>query len=740
MALYTYHHDALAITEAGRTWVRRCLVEDGSIFDGGAISTATNFDALDQYFVRQPDVGVGGFYEKLKSQLQDAPPVSCKLMAEVIWALFLFPSNITAETKRDSILQVWSWSGDDLDPKHPMLTDAMLDGIGSAGMGVNTNRWREVNYIIGLGQSIKKIAPVERAAIFSSYDRFLSWMDKVPQEGNRQFRHMLRYFLFPERVERMSSNGDRRKVLAGFGMATMRQTSSWTDRQFDDAMLSLRREQEAALGTDEIDFYLEPLRKRWKAENEPDEEGANGTDEAEPNSVKEPAVPYSRRTSARNLILYGPPGTGKTWQLQKLFARYTDQPADLDRATWEQQLLARYGWRPVIAAALAELGQPVKASVLEQHPLIVAKARQRKRRTPVRSTLWGYMQSHTPADVSTVKVADRRPPYVFSKSNSADWSLVDSWQDEDAEAAELWQAWRGGPASTARPVQRYRVVTFHPSYSYEDFVIGLRPVAVMDSEEGATGFRMVDGVFKQICADARANPGKPYALFIDEINRANIAKVFGELITLIEPDKRTRYDADGELVAGLEVQLPGTGDGEEEGERFGVPENLDIYGTMNTADRSIALLDIALRRRFEFKEVAPDYSVIDRQVEGVNLARLLARINDRLEFLADRDRRIGHAYFTRVSDLEDLRSVLRSQVIPLLQEYFFDDWGRVEGVLSSSNGRSPFIRRQVLDGASLFSRNAEFDTVERLRFELTAEERWTAEAFVSIYAADETVA
>lgn len=152
MALYTYHHDALAITEAGRTWVRRCLVEDGSIFDGGAISTATNFDALDQYFVRQPDVGVGGFYEKLKSQLQDAPPVSCKLMAEVIWALFLFPSNITAETKRDSILQVWSWSGDDLDPKHPMLTDAMLDGIGSAGMGVNTNRWREVNYIIGLGE------------------------------------------------------------------------------------------------------------------------------------------------------------------------------------------------------------------------------------------------------------------------------------------------------------------------------------------------------------------------------------------------------------------------------------------------------------------------------------------------------------------------------------------------------------------------------------------------------------
>src|SRR3546814_2755402 len=139
--------------------------------------------------------------------------------------------------------------------------------------------------------------------------------------------------------------------------------------------------------------------------------------------------------------------------------------------------------------------------------------------------------------------------------------------------------------------------------------------------------RMVDGACKQACEEARGNPGKRYALFIDEINRANIAKVFGELITLIEPDKRTRYDKSGVLVAGMEVQLPGTGAEEGEDGRFGVPENLDIIGTMNTADRSIALLDIALRRRFEFREIAPEYDVLDQRVEGVHLGQLLRALN-----------------------------------------------------------------------------------------------------------------
>src|SRR5690606_20995134 len=256
---------------------------------------------------------------------------------------------------------------------------------------------------------------------------------------------------------------------------------------------------------------------------------------------------------------------------------------------------------------------------------------------------------------------------------------------------------------------------------------------------GDAGFRMVDGVFKQICAEARANPGKPYALFIDEINRANIAKVFGELITLIEPDKRAHYDTEGNLVGGMEVQLPGTGDEDGEAERVGVPDNLDIYGTMNTADRSIALLDIALRRRFAFEEMPPNYTVLERRVAGVALARLLQAINERIEFLADRDRLIGHAYFTRVGSLDDLRNVFRLQVIPLLQEYFFDDWSRIGLVLAARGGSSFFLRAETLDAAEVFGNLAEVGAHERVRYVLTPASGWTAETFRSLYESPEAV-
>ncbi len=238
---------------------------------------------------------------------------------------------------------------------------------------------------------------------------------------------------------------------------------------------------------------------------------------------------------------------------------------------------------------------------------------------------------------------------------------------------------------------RKRTVTFHPGFAYEEFVEGLRPTS--DGQGGPIRYEVVPGVFRQACEAARAAPDDPYLLVIDEVNRANLASVLGELITIIEEDKR-----------GVPVTLPYSK------VEFSVPGNLWIVGTMNTADRSIALMDVALRRRFIFREVDVDYAALtadfaecqDLELASLDLSAILRAMNERLRYLLDRDHQIGHAWLFGVRSLADLRERFAGRILPLLTEYFFDDWSRaclVIGEHSTKVRSTDLIAKRVIGQA-----------------------------------------
>ena len=381
-----------------------------------------------------------------------------------------------------------------------------------------------------------------------------------------------------------------------------------------------------------------------------------------------------------NIILYGPPGTGKTYHLRNNYLQnYISESASVSQEAWLETQLRDRPWLDVIAAALHDLGGgPVSVTDILNHRFVQAAAKSRGLGKVLRNTIWSYLQHHTAADCPYVKLENRRGPSWFWKDSDGRWSFTTDWQEEGAQVTELAARLNDGPPEDGEVIRRYEFVTFHQSYSYEEFVEGIRPVLEAgDNADSQLSYLLSAGVFRRICDRARRDPTQRYALFIDEINRGNIAKIFGELITLVELDKREGASNS------IAVRLPYSK------EEFSVPRNLEIIGTMNTADRSLAHIDTALRRRFRFRELMPEPHLLDEvEFNGVliDLRLLLEAINRRIEAIFDREHTIGHAYFLRnkgeVIPGQELPDIFRHNIIPLLTEYFYDDWSRVRFVLA----------------------------------------------------------
>lgn len=265
-----------------------------------------------------------------------------------------------------------------------------------------------------------------------------------------------------------------------------------------------------------------------------------------------------------------------------------------------------------------------------------------------------------------------------------------------------------------RDEERIAFTTFHQSYGYEEFIEGIKPYT--DDETKAISYSVEPGVFKLFCEKASEitdvdsqletqENTKPFVFIIDEINRGNISKIFGELITLIEGTKRA-----GEPEAACAI-LPYSG------ETFSVPSNVYLLGTMNTADRSIALMDTALRRRFSFEELMPDADVLRKigadKVDDLDVAEMLEKINERITFLYDREHTIGHAFFTRLKDeptIAALSAIFKKSVLPLLQEYFYEDYQKIQLVLgdnAKTDDALKFVKDEKVNIRQIFKGNAD---------------------------------
>lgn len=262
--------------------------------------------------------------------------------------------------------------------------------------------------------------------------------------------------------------------------------------------------------------------------------------------------------------------------------------------------------------------------------------------------------------------------------------------------------------------------TFHQSYGYEEFIEGIKPKI----ENGNVLYKVQDGVFKGFCKEEQSKESRNKVFIIDEINRGNISKIFGELITLIEDNKRI-----GACEA-MQVRLPYSG------EKFGVPQNVYLLGTMNTADRSIALIDTALRRRFKFMEMQPNVELLNGiEVEGVKIKDMLEVINKRIELLYDREHTIGHSFFMGLSNasaIADLVEIFECNVIPLLKEYFYNDYERIAAVLGDDlNKNDANVNFILRENDYVKIPNSEIEVPPAYKFNSTVLEK--PEAYKKIY-------
>jgi 5-methylcytosine-specific restriction protein B len=691
--------------------------DDSAFTPGRPVWTAQAAETLRRAFVDQPDYGRGSFVKKLGGQLATAEPAAIQLMAELIYLHLLLPRDIGGPAKRAVIAGAL-----DLLPEPVLIPpdlDVVLDsGIVRAGVAYLTQRDRQLAWLIRLVVAWKQLPPHEQRAALGDPWAFKAILDTVPVNAAYTQRNVLLNLAFPDTFPAVVSRRHRRLIVNAF-VDQLAEPSDDLDRDLVEVRRTLTEQSGAP-----VRFYQPPWVDRWRDQTAPGQAGGPGGSTG--------WLVRGAKVHGHNLIRQWLDGG----YCSIAFPQLPELPPGLSKAQLDEQLTealpdlspSQRGIRVgVLDRFLNRIREGDVVVTVDGQSVYVGRTSGPVRWVPTpdnlssrrravewanpdapltremlspqaRSKLAGQLTVselgtyaaefaalaglNDPADTETITedLDDVSEPVLEAELPEPTAQLADDllielpWLAETVDLLrEKKQMVLYGPPGTgktylAQALAQFltgeadgatRLVQFHPSYSYEDFFEGFRPRATGD---GGIGFALEPGPLKQLVADATDDPAQAYILIIDEINRANLAKVFGELYFLLEyRDHR------------IQLQYSPS-------DEFTLPPNLYVIGTMNTADRSIALVDAAMRRRFYFQSLFPGEPPLDgmlrRWLERNNLPTDRADLLDELNrAIGDPDAAIGPSYLmTRAVGTEPgLARIWKNAILPLLQERHVGD-------------------------------------------------------------------
>ena len=720
---------AADILAAAKEWKQKCLLDGGSLFTGAQLWTREYFEELQTCFVERPDEGSDSFDDKLRRQLQPVSPEARRLWAEMTWVYYLIVKSVTRIKKLDRIRTVWEWSGAPLPEEHWALGDVLDGGIVNPDQSYFEHQRREFNFVITMMLDWCSRSAEERESLLNDPWGFAEWVGEQKGGHRCQFRHALLFLLFPDEFEPIMSLRHKKDIVKAFRDRT--DEAPYIDGMdiidLDKALLRVVGRLQDNYPGEEIYFYRPPLKDIWQGISPtPNHDApAAGTDDdawcRERFGTADVWViaPGEGARLWREFLQLGITAIG--WDDLDDLSEYKSReavhealiesgagqnPYNHSLAVWEfvhevkigDFVVAKkgrnviLGWGKITGEYVHKSERPEYRNIrqVEWHPL----ATPINLRAPIATKMLtrftrykDWLRYLFELIDDSAEYPDIRPANMEREPYGIDTALRDLFVEERQFRRILGSialrknlilqgppgvgktfiarriAWCLMGHRDPRPIE---MVQFHQSYAYEDFVQGWRP-----TETG--GFTLRNGVFFEFCKRAEQQPETPFIFIIDEINRGNLSRIFGELLMLIEADKRGPEHA-----IALTYGAPG--------DRFSVPDNVHLLGLMNTADRSLAIVDYALRRRFAFETLKPAYGtrqfrehLLEAEVDSALVDRIdrnLSALNERIR--DDKDLgagfQIGHSYFVpeESADEQWYLGIVDTQIEPLLREYWFD--------------------------------------------------------------------